>query len=190
MPEGTLRPVERPAATTPRDEPMPTEIPTPPVRMWLASSIVHHDLPTGTPEAEVKINGCPFTALLASDSGRDGESPQHRSNLFLDLYPQVTGGGLFAKDQHKDDCLKHCWTQVCVVEGKETQPGHILSRISSSEMACSTVSRSERGRKRPYWWCHGRRRRRCWSWPTRTHLPATLEWPTPPNGSVTASNGS
>ncbi len=62
-------------------------------------------------------------ALLASDSGRDGESPQHDSILFLDLYQQVTGGGSFAKEQHEDDHLKHCWTQVRIVEGKETQPG-------------------------------------------------------------------
>ncbi len=44
--------------------------------------------------------------LLASDSGRDGESPQHRPNLFLDLYPQMTGGGSFAKEQCEDDRLK------------------------------------------------------------------------------------
>ncbi len=62
-------------------------------------------------------------ALLASDSRRDGESPQHNSNLFLDLYQQVTGGGSFAKEQRKDDRLKHCWTQVRIVEGKDTQPG-------------------------------------------------------------------
>lgn len=61
-----------------------------------------------------------FTGL---DSGRDGESPQHNSNLFLDLYQQVTRGGSFAKEQREDDRLKHCWAQVHVVEGKETQPG-------------------------------------------------------------------
>ncbi len=50
-PEGTLRPVVRPAAPAPRDEPMPTEVPTPPVRTWLAGCIVHRDLPKGAPEA-------------------------------------------------------------------------------------------------------------------------------------------
>ncbi len=58
--------------------------------------------------------------LLALDSGRDGESPQTRPNPFLHLYQQVTGGGSFAKDQREDDRLKHCWTHVCMVEGKET----------------------------------------------------------------------
>ncbi len=46
VPEGALQPVGRPAAPTPRDEPMPTEVPTPPVQTWLAGCIVHHDLPT------------------------------------------------------------------------------------------------------------------------------------------------
>ncbi len=227
--EGTLRPVVRPAAPTPKDEPMPTADPTSPARTWLAGCIVHQDLPAGAPEVEVKINGHPFPALLdsgsavtleqshilaprgetkatlpitcvhgdtrhvparrvtisagpgtwpvevglvkdlpvpvligrdwpgfdrlltaavrpvstkgsrsrkrpttgarrrpaflASDSGKDGESPQHNSNLYHDLFQQVTGGGSFAKEQRKDDRLKHCWAQVRVVEEKETLPG-------------------------------------------------------------------
>ncbi len=35
----------------------------------------------------------------------------------------MTGGGSFAKEQREDDRLKHCWTQVRMVEEKETQPG-------------------------------------------------------------------
>ncbi len=61
--------------------------------------------------------------LLASDSGRDGESPSQNPNLFYDVFQQVTGGGSFRKEQREDDRLKHCWTQVRVTEGKEAQPG-------------------------------------------------------------------
>ncbi len=45
---------------------MPTEVPTPPVWTWLAGCIVHRDLLAGAPEAEVKINGRTFPALLDS----------------------------------------------------------------------------------------------------------------------------
>ncbi len=68
VPEGALQPVGRPAAPTPRDEPMPTEVPTPPVQTWLAGCIVHRDLPAGAPEAYIKINGRLFLALLDSGS--------------------------------------------------------------------------------------------------------------------------
>ncbi len=43
--------------------------------------------PRGSRRGKKPVKGarqCP--GLLASDSGRDGESPQHRPNLFLDLY--------------------------------------------------------------------------------------------------------
>ncbi|KAI2652404.1 Retrovirus-related Pol polyprotein [Labeo rohita] len=33
------------------------------------------------------------------------------------------GGRYPAKEQHADDRLKHCWTQVRIIEGQETQPG-------------------------------------------------------------------
>ncbi len=75
------------------------------------------------PEEKAAERSRQHPVLLASDSGTDGECPQVRPNPFLDLYKQVTGGGSFAKDQREDDRLKHCWTQVRVVEGKETQPG-------------------------------------------------------------------
>ncbi len=45
-----------------------TEVPTPPVRTWLAGCIMHRDLSAGGPEVEVKINGRPFPALLDSGS--------------------------------------------------------------------------------------------------------------------------
>ncbi|KAL0180385.1 hypothetical protein M9458_025827, partial [Cirrhinus mrigala] len=34
----------------------------------------------------------------------------------------ATGGGSFAKEQREDDRLKHCWTQVRVVDGKDVLP--------------------------------------------------------------------
>ncbi|KAL0192560.1 hypothetical protein M9458_010856, partial [Cirrhinus mrigala] len=61
---GISRPIGRQAAPGPRDEPMPTEVPATPARTWLASCIVHRDLPAGVPEAEVKINRRLFQALL------------------------------------------------------------------------------------------------------------------------------
>ncbi|KAI2646018.1 Retrovirus-related Pol polyprotein [Labeo rohita] len=64
----------------------------------------------------------PRPALLASDSGRDGESPSQNSNVFFDVFQQVTGGGSFAKAQREDDRLKNCWNQVRVLEGQEHQP--------------------------------------------------------------------
>ncbi len=61
---------------------------------------------------------CPV--LLASDSARDGESPSQSTNLFYDVFQQVKGGGAFAKEQLGDERLKNCWTQVRIVEGKDT----------------------------------------------------------------------
>uniref|UniRef100_A0A8C1V487 Gypsy retrotransposon integrase-like protein 1 n=1 Tax=Cyprinus carpio TaxID=7962 RepID=A0A8C1V487_CYPCA len=60
--------------------------------------------------------------LLASDSPREGESAHHNPNLYFDLFQQVTGAGAFAREQHEDDRLKHCWAQVRVTDGKELQP--------------------------------------------------------------------
>ncbi len=79
--------------------------------------------PTGNRRRQ-KLNRGPRErpVLLASDSARDGESPFQTTNLFYDVFQQVTGGRAFAKEQLGDDRLKHCWTQVRVIEGKETQP--------------------------------------------------------------------
>ncbi len=60
--------------------------------------------------------------LLASDSTRDGESLSQTTNLFFDVYQQAKGGGAFAKEQHGDDRLKHCWAQVRTIEGEEVHP--------------------------------------------------------------------
>ncbi len=60
--------------------------------------------------------------LLASDSGRDGESPSQNPNVFYDVFQQVTGGGSFGRAQREDDRLKHCWSQVCTVDGKDMRP--------------------------------------------------------------------
>ncbi len=54
--------------------------------------------------------------LLASDSGRDGESPSQNPNLFFDVFQQVTGGGSFGREQREDDRLKYCL-------GPGTDPG-------------------------------------------------------------------
>ncbi|XP_067293545.1 uncharacterized protein [Pseudorasbora parva] len=61
-------------------------------------------------------------ALLASDSGRDGESPSQTPNVFFDVFQQVQGGGSFAKAQLEDDRLKNCWTQVRAVDGQDHHP--------------------------------------------------------------------
>ncbi len=74
-------------------------------------------------------------------------------------FQQVTGGGSFGKEQRGDDRLKHCWTQVRIIEGKEAQPGpHPLPHFVV-QTACSIVSLSEGGRKNYCWWCHTQRRR-------------------------------
>ncbi len=65
---------------------------------------------------------CQRPVLLASDSGREGESPSQNTNLFYDVFQQVSGGGSLGREQREDDRLKHCWTQVRVIEGKEVQP--------------------------------------------------------------------
>ncbi|KAL1282698.1 hypothetical protein QQF64_001501 [Cirrhinus molitorella] len=62
-------------------------------------------------------------ALAASDSGRDGESPPSQSNLFFDVFQQVTGGGSFGRAQREDDRLKHCWAQVRKVDDQDARPG-------------------------------------------------------------------
>uniref|UniRef100_A0A9J7Z5P0 Gypsy retrotransposon integrase-like protein 1 n=1 Tax=Cyprinus carpio carpio TaxID=630221 RepID=A0A9J7Z5P0_CYPCA len=62
-----------------------------------------------------------------TDSGRDGESPSQTNNLFYDVYQQVMGGGSFGQAQREDDRLKHCWAQVCTLEGKDVRPKpHLL----------------------------------------------------------------
>ncbi len=239
-PEGTSRPVSRPAVPGPQDEPMPTEPPRSPNRAWLAGCAVHHEPPGAAPRAEVKVNGRSFQALLdsgsaisliqpavlppraeskailsitcvhgdtrqvparrvnisapqgawpvevgivkdlpvpillgrdwpcfdyllaaatqpaspagnrrrrktrrnhrrrpvllPSDSARDVESPAQNSNLYYDVFQQVSGGGAFAKEQHGDDRLKHCWTQVRVIEGKEVHPApHPVSSLHCPE---------------------------------------------------------
>ncbi len=86
-PEGISRPISRPAAPSPRDEPMPTEVPTPPVRTWLAGCIVHSDLPVGAPEAVVKINGRPFQALLDSGSAVSPVPPPRTPSRSQNLPP-------------------------------------------------------------------------------------------------------
>uniref|UniRef100_A0A8C1VE72 SCAN box domain-containing protein n=1 Tax=Cyprinus carpio TaxID=7962 RepID=A0A8C1VE72_CYPCA len=67
-PEGTQRAVSRSAVPGMQDEPMPTEPPPSPNRAWLAGCAVHLEPPREAPQAEVFINGHPYTALLDSGS--------------------------------------------------------------------------------------------------------------------------
>ncbi|KAL1248867.1 hypothetical protein QQF64_022185 [Cirrhinus molitorella] len=61
-------------------------------------------------------------ALLASDDHPSGESPSQNTNLYYDVFQQVTGGGAFAKAQLGDDRLRNAWAQVRVVEGETVHP--------------------------------------------------------------------
>ncbi len=67
-PEGISRPIDRTAAPEPQDESMPTAPSPPKARTWLAGCVLHQELPVGAPEAEIRINGRPFKALLDSGS--------------------------------------------------------------------------------------------------------------------------
>ncbi len=67
-PEGISWPMGRTAAPEPRDESMPTAPSPPTAHPWLAGCVLHQDPPVGAPEAEVRINGRPFRALLDSSS--------------------------------------------------------------------------------------------------------------------------
>ncbi len=58
-PEGTSRPVSRPAVPGPQDETMPTETPRSPNRAWLAGCTI---------QVKVKVNGRSFQALIDSGS--------------------------------------------------------------------------------------------------------------------------
>ncbi|KAI2653740.1 Retrovirus-related Pol polyprotein [Labeo rohita] len=62
-------------------------------------------------------------ALATADSGRDGESPSQNTNLFFEVFQQVSGSSSFVREQHADYRLKHCWSQVKIIEGQEAQPG-------------------------------------------------------------------
>ncbi|KAL0148578.1 hypothetical protein M9458_056125 [Cirrhinus mrigala] len=88
-------------------------------------------------------------ALATADSGRDGESPSQNTNLFYNVFQQMSGGSSFAKEQHANDRLKHCWTQVRIIEGQETQPGpHSLPYfVVQNGLLCCVAQR--RGEEKP-----------------------------------------
>uniref|UniRef100_A0A9J8D001 Gypsy retrotransposon integrase-like protein 1 n=1 Tax=Cyprinus carpio carpio TaxID=630221 RepID=A0A9J8D001_CYPCA len=88
-------------------------------------------------------------ALLASDSGREGESPSQPTNLFYEVYQQVAGGGSFAREQREDDRLKHCWAQVRIVDGEDVLPRpHPLPHfvVENSLLYCVAQRRGEEKR--------------------------------------------
>ncbi|KAI7799815.1 hypothetical protein IRJ41_012432 [Triplophysa rosa] len=139
MTEGTLRPVPRPAAPTPPDEPMPTEPSSHGPPAWLAGCAVHQAVPSGAPRRTVRVEGRPVTAtldsgssarsrkerrprpvLLATESEKEGESRD--TNLFATLFQQITSGGSFGREQRDDPRLWNCWTQVRVIDGEDRQP--------------------------------------------------------------------
>ncbi|KAL0159413.1 hypothetical protein M9458_043138, partial [Cirrhinus mrigala] len=134
MPEGTGRPMSTPAVPPIRDEPRMSLN-----HCWLLDVGVVKDLPVPVllgrdwPGLDCLLTSQPASqkgsrrsrkparrrrlpALATADSGRDGESPSQNTNLFYDVFQQVSGGGSFAKEQHADDRLKHCWTQVRIIE--------------------------------------------------------------------------
>ncbi len=129
--------------------------------------------------------------LLASDSGRDGESPQHRSNLFLDLYPQVTGGGLFAKEPAQGRL-----SEALLDSGMQWWRGKRHNRATSSpafhhpKWPALLCRAANGGGKDPTGGATDEDGDGAGVGPLAPACQATLERPTPPNGSVTASNGS
>ncbi len=63
------------------------------------------------------------TALLATDSEKEGESTNKNSaNVYADVFQQVTMGGSFSCEQRDDEHLRHCWEQVRRVDGENRLP--------------------------------------------------------------------
>ncbi|XP_026116332.1 uncharacterized protein LOC113094960 [Carassius auratus] len=60
-------------------------------------------------------------ALLATDSDGDGECA-NSTNMYMNLFQQITAGGSFGREQREDERLKNCWTQVRVIEEEVRQP--------------------------------------------------------------------
>ncbi len=116
------------AAVSPEDVPGATHAGGHPRRDWpgfdcLLATATQPVSPAGNRRRKKSRQGPRrHPVLLASDSARDGESPSQSTNLFYDVFQQVKGGGAFAKEQLGDERLKYCWTQVRIVEGKDTQP--------------------------------------------------------------------
>ncbi|KAL1260699.1 hypothetical protein QQF64_008526 [Cirrhinus molitorella] len=71
---------------------MPTEVPEPPMKTWLAGCGIPQDPPEGAPEGEIKINGKPFTALLDSGSTVSLERPNVLSSPFELLFGRQPQG--------------------------------------------------------------------------------------------------
>ncbi len=87
------------------------------------------------------------TALLATDSKREGESANKNSaNVYADGFQQVTMGGSFSREQREDERLRHCWEQVRRVDGENRlPPPHPIPHfvISNGLLYCVAHRRGE-----------------------------------------------
>ncbi len=88
------------------------------------------------------------TALLATDSEREGESTNKNSaNVYADVFQQVTTGGSFSHEQREDEHLRHCWKQVHRVDGEDRLlPPHPLPHfvINNGLLYCVAHRRGEK----------------------------------------------
>lgn len=65
----------------------------------LLAAITQHASPAGNRRKWKSTRGLwRRPSLLASDSGRDGESPSQNANLYFNVFQQVTGGGGVCKE--------------------------------------------------------------------------------------------
>lgn len=55
--------------------------------------------------------------MLATDSEPEGESHASQSNVYSDLFQQVTAGGSFSREQREDEHLKNCWDRTLQPSG-------------------------------------------------------------------------
>ncbi len=99
--------------------------------------------------------------LLASDSGRDGEPPSLSTNLFHDVYQQVSGGGSMGRAQREDERLK----TLLVANLCGGRQGYPAKTPSSPPLCCRErpgllCCPAEGGGKKNCWWLRVRRRKR------------------------------
>lgn len=69
----------------------------------------------------VEQNGGRQPVLLATESDGEGEC-NNSTNMYMNLFQQITAGGSFGREQRKDERLKNCWSQVRVMEEEIMAP--------------------------------------------------------------------